>query len=90
MRWLTGWLNQRRGLDMWTRKFWLATAERALKTFAQTFVLLLGAGAVDLLSVPWRVDLSLSIGAALLSVLTSIASSQVADATSPSLVEGKS
>jgi hypothetical protein len=51
-----------------------ALAERAVKTFCQTLVALLGAGAVDLLSVPWQSALSVSAGAAVLSVLSSIAS----------------
>lgn len=72
---------------MWTAKFWRAAAERAAKTFAQTLVVLLGAGSVDVASVGWAQALSLSAGAALLSVLTSVASTRVADSTSPSLVQ---
>lgn len=48
--------------------------ERAVKTFAQTLVSLLGAGAVDILHINWGQRLSVSAGAALVSVLTSIAS----------------
>lgn len=55
--------------------FLKALAERALKTFAQTLAALLGASAIDILTVPWGSMLSVAAGAALLSVLTSIASS---------------
>jgi hypothetical protein len=54
--------------------FWADTAERAVKTFAQTLVALLGAGAVDILHIDWGQRLSVSAGAMLVSVLTSIAS----------------
>lgn len=54
--------------------FWADTAERAIKTFAQTLVALLGAGAIDILTVNWGQRFSVSAGAALVSVLTSIAS----------------
>ncbi len=54
---------------------WLKDAtERALKTFAQTLAVTLGAGAVDILSVDWRAALSISAGAALVSVLMSVGS----------------
>ena len=49
-------------------------AERAIKTFAQTLAAALGAGAVDILSVDWQSALSISAGAALISVLMSVGS----------------
>ena len=74
---------------MWTAAFWKDAGERAVKTFAQAFLALFGAGAVDLLSVDWRADLSVSGGAALLSLLTSLASAKVkvGEPDSPSLVK---
>jgi hypothetical protein len=51
-----------------------ALAERATKTFAQTLVAALTAGATDLLSVGWVQALSVAGMATLLSVLTSIGS----------------
>ena len=55
--------------------FWLDTAERAVKTVAQTMVALLTAdGVLDLVSVDWGMMLSVSGLAGLISVLTSIAS----------------
>jgi hypothetical protein len=63
--------------EMWTRTFWLAVGERALKTFCQTLAVTLGAGAFDVLNVPWQAALSMSAGAAVVSVLTSIASAGV-------------
>ncbi|MEV6526899.1 holin [Longispora sp. NPDC051575] len=74
-----------------TRAFWTATAERALKTFAQTLIAALTLGAVagtigvDVLSVDWATALSLSAGATLLSVLTSVASGPIGAPGSPSL-----
>lgn len=68
-----------------TKLFWKDAAERAIKTFAQALVALLGAGAVDVLQVNWGDRLSVSVGAALISVLTSIASAG-AGSNSASLV----
>lgn len=60
-----------------SKAFWEATAERAVKTVAQTAVATLGAGAIDVVHVDWEVVGSVSLGAGILSVLTSIASSGV-------------
>lgn len=74
---------------MWTAQFWKDAGERALKTFAQALIAVLGAGAVDLMSVGWKQDLSVAGGAALLSLLTSIGSAKVGEPGSPSLVKQK-
>lgn len=60
---------------MFTRVFWVAAAERALKTVAQSVAAMLGVGAVGILSVDWVQTLSVAAAAGLLSVLTSIADS---------------
>lgn len=65
---------------MFTGKFWTAAFERAVKTFAQSLVVTLGAGAVNVLEVPWQAALAVGAGAAVVSVLTSIASSGSAEA----------
>lgn len=56
-------------------EFLKALVERALKTFAQTLLASLGVGAAtDIVSMPWLAALSLAAGAAVLSVISSIAS----------------
>lgn len=60
-----------------TLVFWESALERAVKTFAQTLAALIGAGAISVVSIPWQDNLGISATAALLSVLTSIASAQV-------------
>lgn len=73
---------------MWTRTFWLATAERALKSLAQCLIgLWLGDTAFDLIQVDWRHALGLAAGAAALSVLTSIVSGPLGATGTPSLVD---
>lgn len=69
-------------------QFWKETAERAVKTFAQTLVALLTvSGPLDVVSVDWKASLSIAVGAGLVSVLTSLASSKVGpDEGSPSAV----
>lgn len=58
---------------LWTREFWAAAAERAVKTFAQTVVAVVGVAGTGLLSVDWVQTLSVAAAAGLASVLTSIA-----------------
>ena len=59
---------------MLTVAFWKAAAERAVKTAAQTLILLIGAGTVGITALNWPELLGLTGTAALLSVLTSLAS----------------
>lgn len=60
---------------IFTRAFLTASAERAVKTFAQALLsaLTLSAPSIDVLHVNWVGDLSLAVGATLLSLLTSVA-----------------
>lgn len=74
---------------MFTLPFWKAAAERAIKTFAQTLVVVLGADAVDILAVDWPQALSLAAGAALVSVLTSIGSDWATQSSGPSLTNAE-
>jgi hypothetical protein len=55
-----------------TLEFWSYAGERAIKTFAQAAIAALGAGSVGLFSIDYAGLISVSAGAALLSVLTSI------------------
>lgn len=70
---------------MFTRDFWIASVERALKTFAQVLVAILGADGFDLIQADWVGTLSTVGSAVLLSFLTSIASSKTDPAPSPAL-----
>ena len=59
---------------MFTLAFWAASFERAVKTAAQTLVLLIGTGAVGITELNWPELAGLTATAALLSVLTSVVS----------------
>jgi hypothetical protein len=59
---------------MWTRAFWKATAERAVKTFAQALLAVMTADGFGLLDADWPARLSAAGLAAVLSLLTSIGS----------------
>lgn len=72
---------------MFTRQFWIEASERALKTFAQTMLALIGAVTVfDAFKADWQTLFGVSLGAAFLSYLTSIVSAEVGDHGTPSLV----
>ncbi len=70
---------------MWTSSFWKAATERAIKTFAQTLVasgIVVGVAGWD----KWQAALIAAGIAALLSVITSVASIGLGDKGTPSLV----
>lgn len=76
-------------MPMWTRSFWLGTLDRAAKSAAQQLLVLWGAsGVLDLLQVDPLPALGVAAGAAVLSVLTSVASARVGDRGSTSLLPG--
>ncbi|MEU7581213.1 holin [Streptomyces sp. NPDC041068] len=62
---------------MWTAAFWKATAERAIRTFAQALAAVLVAGATNLVDAPWGAAFATAGLAALLAVLTAIGASEV-------------
>lgn len=71
-----------------SKKFWADALERSIKTIAQAMVALLTASDVlGLFDIDWITLISVSGLAALVSVLTSIASAQVGNGDSASLVE---
>lgn len=73
---------------MLTKKFWRATAERAISTAAQTAVGLLGADGLGVLDVDWQQTASVSGLAALLAVLKALAASQIGG-DGPSLTDAE-
>lgn len=72
---------------MYRKEFWKDAAERAVKTAAQVLVTFLGADLVDVLAVDWSKAAGVAAGAALVSVLTSVASSQAGEPGTASLVD---
>jgi hypothetical protein len=68
-----------------THQFWAATFERAVKTAAQACVALIGTGAVGVTSLDWAQIGSVALTAAVVSLLTSLASDRIGE-PGPSLV----
>lgn len=64
---------------MFTKTFLKDTAERAVKTFAQSMVAVMTAGATGVLDVDWKNAVSVALLATLVSVFTSIGSGTVGD-----------
>jgi hypothetical protein len=73
-------------VSIFTGGFWLAASERAVKTAAQALVAMWGVGQTNLLTVDWKQSAAVAGMAALLSLVTSIASSGVGN-PGPSLAD---
>lgn len=58
---------------MFSWDFWNYAGERAIKTVAQAAIAYIGSGTVGLFQIDWAGMASVSLGAGLLSILTSIA-----------------
>ncbi|HKR50140.1 MAG TPA: holin [Pseudonocardiaceae bacterium] len=71
---------------MFTYRFWQLAGERAVKTFAQTLVAILSVAGVGFHIAPWTTALSTAGMAAVLSVLTSMASAPLGEPGTPSLL----
>lgn len=59
--------------------FWKDAGIRALRTFSQTVVALLGTDTLNIISIDWTGILSAAVGAALISILNSISRIQTSD-----------
>lgn len=59
-------------MKLFSVEFLNYSAERAVKTFAQSALAFLGTGTIGLFEINWVNLLSVSLGAAFLSILTSI------------------
>lgn len=58
---------------MFSLEFWSYSGERAIKTFAQAALAYVGTGTIGVLTIDWAGLFSIAAGAALLSILTSVA-----------------
>ena len=67
---------------------WLSDAsERALSTFAQAFISVVGGDLVNVWSLDWKTAVGVGIGGALLSLLKSVAARSVGTSGTASLVD---
>ena len=72
---------------LYGKDFWVASSERAVKTFAQSLLaLFVGDSALNVVNISWEHGLVVAATATLVSFLTSVVSAQVGPAGSPSLV----
>lgn len=74
--------------NVFTREFWAASAERAVKTAAQSAVTLIGADQIHILSLDWAEILGVTATMTLLSILTSI-TGDVSRKNGPSFVKSE-
>ena len=61
-------------MKFFSREFWSYAGERSIKTVAQAALAFLGTGSMGLFTIDWVSLASVSLGAGLLSVLTSVVS----------------
>lgn len=71
---------------MFTSNFWKQAAERAIKTFVQAALALLGGDGLGVLDIAWPNVASVGALAALISVLTSVATAGVGEPDDPSAI----
>ena len=71
---------------MFNRRFWTLSLERAIKSFAQTFVAILGVQSTLIQDAPWYTAASTAALAFVLSIMTSIGSLGVGPDHDPSCV----
>lgn len=71
-----------------SKTFWTATAERAIKTAAQSLITLIGTEAVGILALDWGQIISVTATMTLLSVLTSVASGPIGE-PGPGMLSGE-
>lgn len=76
-------------MSIWTKTFWKASIERAVKTVAQTGAALLVADGTGLLETSWVALASAAGMAGLVSLLTSIGSDALTDGSGPSLTNAE-
>jgi threonine dehydrogenase-like Zn-dependent dehydrogenase len=60
-------------MRIFSLEFWSYAGERAIKTVAQSAIAVLGTGSIGLFAIDWVSLASVSLGAGLLSILTSVA-----------------
>ena len=71
---------------IFTKQFWLDSVERAIKSFAQSAITLIGSDATGYTHLAWEHVAGVSAVVALLSVLTSVATASVTKRSSASAV----
>lgn len=71
---------------MWTPTFWKDALERAIRTFAQALLALIGTELVGIVELDWLQLLAVGATAAVVSLLTSIVASGVGDKGTASLL----
>ena len=72
---------------MFTKSFWKAAAERAIKTVAQALIAVIAATTFDWFTADWQAIAGTAATAGVLSLLSSIASAGIGDKGSTSLVK---
>jgi hypothetical protein len=71
-------------MSIWTLDYWKTTGELALRSAAQFALVGMGVGPVtDAWHLPWKVTVGMAVSGAIVSVLTSLSSTDVGRKPSP-------
>jgi hypothetical protein len=73
---------------MFAARFWKRTVERAVKSAAQALIGMWTLDGTGVLSADYKLAAGVALGAAVLSILTSIVSSGIGQSDDPSVVNG--
>ncbi|MAE64167.1 MAG: hypothetical protein CMJ18_07810 [Phycisphaeraceae bacterium] len=76
-------------MSIYSRTFWQAAGERAIKTAAQSAILVIGADQFDALAVSWGEVGGFALGGLILSLLTSVGSDALTSQAGPSLTNSE-
>lgn len=76
-------------MSIFTLAFWIAASERAVKTAAQSALLVVGADQVNALTLDWANLGGFAAGGLVLSVLTSLVSARIGGDSGPSVIGEK-
>ena len=76
-------------MTIFTRNFWKASTERAVRTAAQSAILVIGADQFNVITVDWAEIGGFALGGAVLAYLTALGASQLGQDGGPAVTDAE-